>query len=117
MEAVRKVMIPFAISHVAQAAAVAALEAEQELLARVRARSSRSGPGCATRCSARGGEVPPTEANFVWLPLGERTNAFAEHCAGVRRGRAPVRRRGRPRLDRHAEENDAFLAAARSFLA
>ncbi|MFD1047050.1 response regulator, partial [Kibdelosporangium lantanae] len=29
---------------------------------------------------AMGYDVPETQANFVWLPLGDRTAAFNEHC-------------------------------------
>jgi histidinol-phosphate aminotransferase len=62
-----------------------------------------------------GYDVPETQANFVWLPLGERTAAFNEHCLeqkvvirafGGEGARATV---GLP------AENDAFLAAARGF--
>ncbi|MFO7249819.1 MAG: histidinol-phosphate transaminase [Actinomycetes bacterium] len=113
-EAVRKVMIPFAISHVAQAAAVAALEAEQELLARVeevvkertRVRDALLGQGW---------QVPPTEANFVWLRLGDRTAEFAEHCARYGVAVRPFPGEGARVSIGDAEENDAFLAAAAEF--
>jgi len=113
-EAVRKVMMPFAINHVAQAAAVAALEAEQELLARVeevvkeRARVRETLLG-------QGWQVPPTEANFVWLRLGDRTMEFAEHCAGHGVAVRPFAGEGARVSIGDAEANDAFLAAAASF--
>jgi histidinol-phosphate aminotransferase len=28
----------------------------------------------------QGYQVPESQANFLWLPLGERTEAFNEHC-------------------------------------
>ncbi|MDP8927683.1 MAG: hypothetical protein M3O70_03660, partial [Actinomycetota bacterium] len=58
---------------------------------------------------------PDSQANFVWLPLGERTATFNEHCLHhgilVRAfdgdgARVTI---GTP------EENNAFLDAARSF--
>jgi len=113
-EAVRKVMMPFAINHIAQAAAVAALEAEQELLARVeevvkeRARVRETLLG-------QGWQVPPTEANFVWLRLGDRTMEFAEHCAGHGVAVRPFAGEGARISIGDAEANDAFLAAAASF--
>ncbi|WP_214415583.1 histidinol-phosphate transaminase [Sphaerisporangium fuscum] len=112
--AVRKTMVPFAVNSIAQAAAIASLAAEDELLERVelvvkertRVRDALLGQGW---------EVPPTEANFVWLRLGERTGEFAERCAvdgvavrpyGVEGARISI---GTP------EANDAFLAAAADF--
>jgi len=109
--AVRKVGVPFGVSGVAQAAAVASLAAADELLdrcagviaerERVRAALLRAGY-----------EVPVSEANFVWLPLGAGAVEFAERCA---HGGVLVRAfagdgvrvsTGSP------AENDAFLAAA-----
>jgi histidinol-phosphate aminotransferase len=113
-EAVRKVMVPFAINHIAQAAAVAALEAERELLERVeevvkeRARVRETLLG-------QGWQVPPTEANFVWLRLGDRTMEFAEHCAGYGVAVRPFAGEGARISIGDAEANDAFLAAAASF--
>lgn len=109
--AMRKVSVPFSVSTIAQAAALASLAAAEELLARcdvvvverVRVRAA---------LLAAGHSVPETHANFVWLPLGDGTTAFAEKCAeagvlvrafagdGVR---VTI---GTPK------ENDAFLAAA-----
>jgi histidinol-phosphate aminotransferase len=59
--------------------------------------------------------VPESHANFVWLPLGERTAAFTEHCLEhkvVVRGFAGE---GVRATAGDPEENDAFLTAARSF--
>lgn len=77
--AARKTMLTFAVNAVAQAAAVASLAAEAELLDRVelviaernRVRAELLGMGWT---------VPPTEANFVWLRLGDGTTAFADAC-------------------------------------
>ena len=41
---------------------------------------------------AQGWEVPPTEANFVWLRLGERTLDFAAACVDAGVVVRPVRR-------------------------
>src|SRR3712207_1621266 len=78
-QALRKVCSPFSVSTLAQAAALAALDCRDELLAacagvvgeRVRVRDE---------LVAAGFTVPPTESNFVWLALGERTAGFAAHC-------------------------------------
>jgi len=115
-QAVRKVMIPFAISHVAQAAAVASLEAEDELLARVET-VVKERTRVRETLLAEGWTVPSTEANFVWLRLGERTMEFAEHCASYGVAVRPFAGEGARISIGDAEANDTFLAAAASFRA
>ena len=84
--AVRKVALPFGISGIAQAAAVASLQpaAEDELMARVAdivAERERVVAGL----REAGWDVPDTQANFCWLELGDDAVAFAAACveAGV----------------------------------
>ncbi len=82
--AVRACALPFGVSSVAQAAAVASLEAEPELLERVEALvAERSRVVAALR--EQGWDVPDAQGNFVWLPLGERTGDFAARAeeAGI----------------------------------
>ena len=112
--ALRKVCSPFSVSSVAQAAAVAALDDADALLAgcadvveeRVRVRDA---------LLAAGFTVPPTQANFVWLALGERTAPFAAHCLQHKVVVRPFHPDGVRVTVSAPEENDAFLAAARSF--
>ncbi|GLF96800.1 histidinol-phosphate transaminase [Streptomyces yaizuensis] len=82
--ALRKTAVPFGVSQLAQDAAVASLRAEDELLGRVGSlvcERARVYEGLV----AQGWTVPETQANFVWLRLGERTADFAAVCdaAGV----------------------------------
>ncbi len=113
-DVVRKVFVPFGVNALAQVAAVASLEAEDELLARCREIVRERGRVRAALVEA-GYEVPETEANFVWLPLGERTAQFNEHCLAHKVVvRAFVGDGARVTIGT-AEENDAFLAAALSF--
>ena len=82
--ALRMCAVPFGVSAIAQSAAIASLAAEDELLERVEAIvAERERVRGALR--EQGWPVPPTEANFVWLRLGERTDDFAAACeiAGV----------------------------------
>jgi histidinol-phosphate aminotransferase len=78
-DALRACTPPFAVSTVAEDAALAALSCEDVLLARVedlvkeRARVYES-------LRAMRFDVPPTEANFVWLPLGPDAERFAQAC-------------------------------------
>jgi histidinol-phosphate aminotransferase len=74
--AVRAASLPFGGSSVAQAAAVASLEREAELLERVEALvAERSRVLEALR--GQGWQVPEPQGNFVWLDLGDRTADFA----------------------------------------
>ncbi len=115
--AVNQTRIPFAVSQVAQEAALACLEpeAEKQLLARVdevvaersRVRGELIGIGY---------DIPPTEANFVWLPLGERTVDWAAGCEErgvIVRGFAGA---GARVTIGTVEENDRFLTAAQALL-
>ncbi len=74
--AVRACALPFGVSSVAQAAAVASLEAEQELLERVDVLVGER-ERVAAGLREQGWDVPDAQGNFVWLPLGERTLEFA----------------------------------------
>ena len=74
--AVRACSLPFGVSSVAQAAAVAALEAEPELMERVDALVAER-DRVRTALLAQGWEVPDAQGNFVWLPLGDDAAGFA----------------------------------------
>ena len=74
--ALRAVSLPFGISSVAQAAAVASLEREPELLERVDALVG-SGTGSSPGWPRPAGTSPTPQGNFVWFGLGDRTTEFA----------------------------------------
>ena len=78
--ALRKTAVPFGVSRLAQVAAVASLAAEDELLARVET-LVKDRDRLAAMLADQGWSIPPSEANFVWLRLGDRTDAFAGACA------------------------------------
>ncbi|HEY0189393.1 MAG TPA: histidinol-phosphate transaminase [Cellulomonas sp.] len=71
-EAMRKVAVPFGVTGLAQAAAAASLDAQDELLDRVRALVAERERVVAALV-AQGWELATTQANFVWLPTGEST--------------------------------------------
>ncbi|GLZ40682.1 histidinol-phosphate transaminase [Actinokineospora sp. NBRC 105648] len=111
---VRKVFVPFGVNALAQVAALASLEAEDELFARCREIVAERGRVRSALVDA-GYEVPETQANFVWLPLGARTAEFNEHCLAHKVVvRAFVGDGARVTIGT-AEENDTFLAAALAF--
>lgn len=75
-EAIRKAATPFGVSHLAQRAGIASLAAADELLERVERIVAERGRMLAGLREA-GLTVPESEANFVWLPLGEDAARFA----------------------------------------
>ena len=80
--AARQTQVPFAVSQLAQEAALASLEpeAEKQLLSRV-ADTVEERARVRAELISVGYEVPHSQANFVWLPLGERTAPWAQACA------------------------------------
>ncbi|MYU25439.1 histidinol-phosphate transaminase [Streptomyces sp. SID8352] len=112
--ALRKTAVPFGVSHIAQEAAIASLRAEDELIGRVgtlvgeRAR-------VADALRAQGWTVPETQANFVWLRLGERSVAFAEACERAGVVVRPFAGEGVRVTIGETEANDIFLKATAEF--
>jgi len=113
--AIRKVLTPFSTSLVAQAAALAALDAEDEVRRR-----------CAIVISERERvtealrkmlpDVPSSQSNFVWLPLGDQAAAFGAACEQRGVIVRPFQGDGVRVTIGTPEENDAFLAAAEAAL-
>jgi histidinol-phosphate aminotransferase len=114
--ALQKVALPFAVNYLAQAAALASLTAGDELAARC-AQVVAERTRVTTTLRESGYEVPTSEANFVWLPLRERSAAFAAHCEQARVIVRPFSdASGGVRVTIGTpDENDAFLAAAASW--
>ena len=112
--AVRLTMLPFAVNSIAQAAAVASLAAEDELVQRVEL-TVKERTRVREALIADGWTVPPTEANFVWLRLGEDTLDFAAACGAEGIAVRPFAGEGARVSIGDAEANDAFLAVARAF--
>jgi histidinol-phosphate aminotransferase len=115
-DALRKVGIPFGVSSPAQAAAIAALDCEAELLASCQDVIAERGRVRAALLDA-GYAVPPSQGNFVWLPLGAATMAFARHCAEHKVIIRPFDGDGVRVTVGTAAENDQLLAAAQAFTA
>ena len=75
-DVLRRTATPFGVSSLAQAAAIASLAAEDELLERVdQVVAERARMVDALR--DQGWAITPSEANFIWLRLGGRTGDFA----------------------------------------
>lgn len=68
---------PFAVSALAERAAVASIEHQEAVMARV-SHIVAERERVTARLRELGYEFPGTYANFVWLPLGERTGEFVD---------------------------------------
>jgi histidinol-phosphate aminotransferase len=110
-EAVRKTMLPFTVSSVAQAAAIASLKAEGELLERVEL-VVKERDRVREALLADGWTVPPSEANFVWLRLADYTTQFAQACEAAGIAVRPFPGEGARISIGSPAANDAFLAVA-----
>ena len=97
--ALRAVSLPFGVSHVAQAAAIASLAAQDELFARVDDLVARRADLVA-RLREVGWELPDAQGNFVWFPLGDRAPRLRRGLRGGRDLGAALRRRRRTRQHR-----------------
>lgn len=112
--ALRKTAVPFGVSQLAQDAAVASLRAEDELLGRV-------GSLVSERDRVYGGllgqgwNLPESQANFVWLRLGERTVEFAQACEAAGVVVRPFAGEGVRVTIGETEANDLFLKVAEGF--
>jgi histidinol-phosphate aminotransferase len=98
--ALRQTQSPFAVTALAQQAALASLEPE----------------AVAAELVAMGYDVPPTQANFVWVPMGDDTMAWADGCAARQVIVRPFDGFGSRVTIGTPSENDRFLAAARELI-
>ncbi|OLT32549.1 histidinol-phosphate transaminase [Actinomadura sp. CNU-125] len=112
--AIRKTFLPFSVNSVAQTAAIASLHATDELLARV-GETVKERDRVHGALVADGWTVPHTEANFVWLRLGDATMEFSAACDAEGVSVRPFDGEGARVSIGSPEENDAFLAVARAF--
>lgn len=83
-EGIRKTSIPFGVSSIAEEAAIAALQCEDELFARVQHLADERDRVWHSLAN-QGWNIHPSHANFVWLRLGDRTQEFVNACeeAGI----------------------------------
>jgi len=107
--ALGKVYVPFTATSVSQAAAIACLDAADELLARTDAVvAERARVSAALRDA--GFELPDSQANFVWLPLSpEDTADFVDAAADNKLLVRPYGGEGVRVTVTVPHENDLFL--------
>jgi histidinol-phosphate aminotransferase len=116
--AFRQTQLPFVVTQVGQDAAVASLEpaAEHQLMGRV-AELVGERERVAAALRTLGYEVPPTQANFVWLPLGERSLDWAAALAERKLIVRPFAGTGVRVTISTEQENDRVIEAARELTA
>ena len=107
--AVDKTLLPFAVNAIAQAAAIAAIAAAGDIRERVAVLQDERARVVAA-LTAAGHAFPQPQANFVWLPFGDRTDEV--HLGLEQRGvvTRPFPGEGIRVTIGSAEENDRFLS-------
>ena len=113
--ALRQTAVPFGVSTVAQVAAVASLAAEDALLERVDALVAER-TRVEAALAAQGWVLPPSQANFVWLRLGDRIGEFVEACEAVNLSVRRYADDGVRVTIGETEANDRFLEVSARFV-
>jgi histidinol-phosphate aminotransferase len=113
--ALGKVYVPFTATSISQAAAIASLDAADELLARTDSVVAERARVTAALRDA-GYTVPPSQANFVWLPLPGCAQEFANDSANSRVIVRPYGDDGVRVTVAAPHENDAFLEFAKHWI-
>ena len=106
--AIDKTLFPFAVSALAQVAAIAAVDAADEIALRVEAILGERAR-VISELVAAGWHLPDAQANFVYLPIGERTDEV--YLGLERRGvvTRPFSNEGIRVTVSTPEDNDRFL--------
>jgi len=114
-QALRKTALPFGVSTIAQRAAIASLDVFNELQERVDALVAER-ERVVAGLRYQGWHLPETQANFVWLPLGADTMAFAAAADKVGLVVRTFAAEGARCTIAEPEANDLLLHVARSFV-
>lgn len=114
--AVRKTQTPFSVSGLAQECAIAALADDAEV-ARRAALTVAERERVRRRLEGLGYEVAPSQANFLWLVLGDSSSDLAEQAAAAGVIVRPFPGEGVRVTIGLPAENDAFLGVASEWAA
>jgi Aminotransferase class I and II len=110
VSAVDRTLVPFAVNGLAQAAALASLDADDELGDRVN-RTIAERERVARELRAMGLSVPDPQANFVWLPAGDAAATLTLKLEQLGVVTRPFPGEGVRVTIGAPEENDRFLGA------
>jgi len=114
-DSVRRTATPFGVSTIASAAAIASLDAEAQLLERVDAVVAER-ERVTVALSNQGWQFPASQANFLWLPLGERAVEFATYAESHALTVRPFVGEGVRVTIAETEANDRFIEVAGTYL-
>jgi histidinol-phosphate aminotransferase len=112
--ALRQTAVPFGVSTIAQTAAIASLDAEPALLDRVESLVAER-TRVEEALAEQGWALPPSQANFVWLRLGDRHEEFVAACEAVNLAVRPYGVEGVRVTIGEVPANDRFLSVSRDF--
>ncbi len=110
--ALRKTALPFGVSSIAQAAAIASINAEGELFERV-ASVTVERNRVAGELATMGYQLNPSYANFVWLRLGSHTDVLHQALEQAGLSVRPFPGEGLRVSIGETEANDRFIQVAR----
>jgi histidinol-phosphate aminotransferase len=110
----RSVSLPFGVTDISTAAVVASLASVDELTDRVDAVVAER-ERVVDALVAMGFELPVTEANFYWLPLGGNSAAFTADCEALGITVRPFADEGVRVTVGQPDDNDLVLEVARRF--
>ena len=113
-EAIRKTALPFGVSSIAEAAALAALESEPELFERVQ-HLSQERDRVWRALAEQGWTIHPSHANFIWLRLDDRAEQFAASCEAAGITIRPFPGEGVRISIGETEANDRVIEVAQTF--
>jgi histidinol-phosphate aminotransferase len=113
-EHLRKVAVPFAVSAVAEAAAIASLHHIDEVHQRVQT-IVQERERVVAALSRAGWTIPETQANFVWLPLGRAAVDFAQAAGAQALAVRPFDGEGVRVSIGEPEANDRFIELCRTY--
>ena len=110
--ALRKTALPFGVSSIAQAAAIASINAESELFERV-SWVTEERNRVASELTAMGYQLNPSYANFVWLRLGTHSDVLHQALEQSGLSVRPFPGEGLRISIGETEANDRFIEVAR----
>ena len=113
-QALRQTQVPFGVSSVAQAAAIASLQSEDALMERVD-HLVQERQRVEAALAEQGWDLPQSHANFIWFPLGDRNGEFVDACEAVNLSIRRYADDGVRVTIAETEANDRLLTLTRSF--
>lgn len=116
IDAIDKAQLPFTVNAMAQVAAVASIAAHDEVMSRVELTKSER-DRVADELRSRGWEVPDTQANFVYLSVGEATMNLSSELEKLGLVTRPFAGEGIRITISSPEENDRLLAGLAQVIA